>query len=95
MLLAPRKNGLASLFNPSEKKKRSEPPTKAFVLWGILKVTIENVKHDWSFQASMKFLARFLFWEAPGQLQGLKTPSPETPRKKLKNYLWGPDPKLL
>ena len=36
-----------------------------------------------------------LSWETPGQLQGFKTPNPETPRKKLKNYLPGPDPKVL
>ena len=31
----------------------------------------------------------------PGQLQRSKTPKPETPRKKLKNYPGGPDPKFL
>ena len=33
--------------------------------------------------------------ETPGQLQGSKTPKPETPRKKLKNYPPDPDPKFL
>ena len=32
--------------------------------------------------------------ETPGQLQGSKTPNPETPRKKLKNYRPGPDPEF-
>ena len=36
-----------------------------------------------------------LVWETPGQLQGSKTPKPENPRKKLKNYHPDPDPKLL
>ena len=33
--------------------------------------------------------------ETPGQLQGSKTPKPEIPRKKLKNYPPDPDPKFL
>ena len=33
--------------------------------------------------------------ETPGQLQGPKTPKLEIPRKKLKNYPPGPDPKFL
>ena len=36
-------------------------------------------------------------WETPGQLQGLKTPNPEIPRKKLKNPPppWAPTPNSL
>ena len=39
----------------------------------------------------------FKLWAifSPGQLQGSKTPKPETPRKKLKNYPPDPDPKFL
>ena len=33
--------------------------------------------------------------ETPGRLQGFKTPSPEIPRKKLKNWPPNPDPKFL
>ena len=43
------------------------------------------------------FLSFFLFFgsfcEKPGQLQGSKTPKPEIPRKKLRNYPPDPDPK--
>ena len=46
---------------------------------------------SFSFFSLSSFFSRFssIFFslcETPGQLQGFKTPSPETPRKKLKNY---------
>ena len=37
------------------------PPTKAFILWGVLKVEIENFNRDSSFQARLKIQARLKF----------------------------------